>query len=41
MQTKLARINGWEKIASHDWQNRERASNENKKQDENAQSVLQ
>ena len=29
------------KIASYDRQNRERAANENKKQDENAQSVLQ
>src|SRR4029077_17105754 len=41
VQTKLARINSWEKIASDDRQNRERAANENKKQDENAQSVLQ
>src|SRR4029077_18495666 len=37
VQTKLARINSWEKIASNDRQNRERAPNENKKQDENAQ----
>src|SRR4029077_18895086 len=41
VQTKLARINSLEKMPSDDRQNRERAANENKKQDENAQSVLQ
>ena len=41
MQTELARINRREEIAPDDRQDRERAPDQNKKQDENAQPVLQ